>query len=153
MNHRSQSLETQMQYIGLAKFKRAIMNRYTVPFGALLEREDTLLRCWIGTPLGNKYMHADLLGGAYTDVDREVGTWTGVAKMVDMSIPWFCQGRPVRALQLKRISNELGTAYETRVVLPDIEEGRIMLFNIALYPPNTNPPIFVDRILKFLKPM
>lgn len=158
MLDRSETLDVQMQYIGLPRFKRAIMNRYRVPFGAELVDDEEVLHCWIGTPLGNKDMHADLLGGNMTDHDNEVGVWEGRAKMIDFSIPWFCNGKPVRALQMKRICKQIGVGYETRVILPDEREGKILLFHVALFPyDDTKPPIFVNRVLKrnykqFLQP-
>eukprot|EP01053_Blabericola_migrator_P002275 Blabericola_migrator_1__2274@NODE_1629_length_4140_cov_9_186840_g1061_i0_p2_GENE_NODE_1629_length_4140_cov_9_186840_g1061_i0NODE_1629_length_4140_cov_9_186840_g1061_i0_p2_ORF_typecomplete_len293_score16_26_NODE_1629_length_4140_cov_9_186840_g1061_i032274105 len=149
---RSDSLDAQMQHVGISRMKRAVMNRYTVPFTAILINNETILKSWIGTPLGPKYMHASLVGNEIVDEDNEVGTWAGIASMVDLSIPWFCGGNPVRALQLRRTNPTLGLAFETRVVLPDAQEGKIMLFNIKLYP-HDKPPIFVDRILRFHKPL
>lgn len=138
-----------MQHIGLGKLKRAVMNRLAVPFTAQLEQDDTVLHSWISTPLGPKHMHASLIGREIIDEDQEVGTWTGIAKMIDFARPWFCGGRPFRALQLLRTSSKFGTAYETRVILPDPEERKIMLFNITIIPKELHkPPIIVDRILK-----
>jgi len=151
---RSDSLDPQMQYLGIGKIKRSVMNRLAVPFLAQMEGGDKVLHCQIFTPLGPKHMNAALDGSEMWDDDADVGKWSGIARMVDFHVPWFCNGRPVRAFQLKRNNVKFGECYETRVVLPDKDEGRILLYNLHLFPlDKTKAPIRVDRILKFVKPL
>eukprot|EP01054_Gregarina_sp_Poly1_P008663 Gregarina_sp_Poly_1__8662@NODE_515_length_7812_cov_238_903163_g409_i0_p3_GENE_NODE_515_length_7812_cov_238_903163_g409_i0NODE_515_length_7812_cov_238_903163_g409_i0_p3_ORF_typecomplete_len378_score17_78_NODE_515_length_7812_cov_238_903163_g409_i062197352 len=147
---RSQSLDEHMTYVGIGKMKRMIMNKLSIPFTAVLEKNDTLLHAWITTPVGQKHTHASLIGEETFDQDSDLGDWTALTSIVDYSIDWFCEGKSVRAMQMERKNPTLGLCYETRVVLPDAIEGKVLLYNFTLHPPPTSgkPVLKVDRLFK-----
>lgn len=140
-----------MQYLGIGKMKRMVMNRLAIPLTAVLENDKTLLNCWISTPSGDKHTHSSLIGETTYDEDSDLGNWTAVTSIVDYSIEWFCGGRFVRAMQMKRTSEKFGVAYETRAVLPDPKEGKILLYNVTIHPNvKSRKMMHVDRIYKFI---
>lgn len=151
---RSESLDTQYRHLGLGPLKRAVMNRMAIPLTMFLEDDDTVLHCWIHTPLGTRHMRSSLLGEEVVDEDTDVGIWRGVTQVVNYSIPWYCNGTPVRALQQVRQNSERGLCIETRCILPDAKETKVMLFNFSMIPRQTHPtspcPLLLsaDRILR-----
>lgn len=147
---RSHSLDAQMMHVGIGKIKRMVMNKLAIQFTATLNPEKTLLDCWISTPSGDKHTRSSLVGEETFDQDGDLGDWTARTSMVNYSRPWFCNGKSFRAMQMKRENPKLGTAYETRALLPDSKEGVILLYNITMYPPNDKPKMEVDRIYKNL---
>eukprot|EP01057_Protomagalhaensia_wolfi_P000839 Protomagalhaensia_wolfi_Nauph_80__838@NODE_1485_length_1506_cov_1198_683708_g1151_i0_p1_GENE_NODE_1485_length_1506_cov_1198_683708_g1151_i0NODE_1485_length_1506_cov_1198_683708_g1151_i0_p1_ORF_typecomplete_len336_score36_50_NODE_1485_length_1506_cov_1198_683708_g1151_i02121219 len=150
---RSQSLDEHMTYVGIGKMKRVIMNKLAIPFTAELRENDTLLQGWITTPVGQKHTRASLVGKETFDADADLGDWTAITKVVDYSIAWFCDGKSVRAMQMERRNPKLGLCYETRVVLPDQAEGRVLLYNFTMHPPEESgkAKMSVDRIFKSTK--
>lgn len=151
---RSESLDPQYRCIGLGMIKRAVMNRLAIPLTMFLEENDTLLHCWIHTPLGIRHMRSNLLHQESIDYDPDAGKWTGVTHITDFSIPWFCNGKPVRAIQQRRTNPKIGTCVETRCILPDSIEGKIMLFQFLMIPSSKREKdeLKADRILKYLGP-
>eukprot|EP01055_Gregarina_sp_Pseudo9_P004812 Gregarina_sp_Pseudo_9__4811@NODE_502_length_2690_cov_180_804979_g473_i0_p1_GENE_NODE_502_length_2690_cov_180_804979_g473_i0NODE_502_length_2690_cov_180_804979_g473_i0_p1_ORF_typecomplete_len360_score74_62Lipocalin/PF00061_23/0_12_NODE_502_length_2690_cov_180_804979_g473_i012842363 len=152
MLERSQSLDEHMTYVGIGKMKRMVMNKLSIPFTAILEDGDTLLHAWITTPVGQKHTRSSLVGKQTFDQDSDLGDWTASTSIVDYSIEWFCAGRTVRAMQMERHNPKLGLCYETRVVLPDQAEGKILLYNFTLHPPPNSGKnsLTVDRLFKFV---
>lgn len=155
MLERSESLDAQYRHLGLNALKRAVMNRIAIPLTMFLEEKNTILHCWIHTPLGVRHMRSSLLGEEVIDEDSDVGAWRGLTQVVNYSIPWFCNGTPVRALQQVRQNSERGTCIETRCILPDALETKIMLFNFSMIPKlsdtfSSSPPITLsaDRLLR-----
>lgn len=148
---RSQSLDVQYKHMGLNYMKRAIMNRLSVPLTLFLEADDTIIHVHVHTPIGIRHMRADITGQPIIDEDPDCGAWEGVSSVVDYSIPWFCNGTPVRALRQKRHNKKVGTIIETRCILPDDAEGKIMLMNFALHAAkDPGNPIYTDRILRYI---
>ena len=148
---RSGSLDAQMAHVGIGKMKRMVMNRLAIPLTAVLDENSTLLRCWISTPVGDKHTSSSLIGENTYDTDADLGSWTATTKIVDYKCAWFCSERPIRAMQMKRTNDSFGTAFETRAILPDADEGKILLYNITIYPHGEDDPrgcINVDRIYR-----
>eukprot|EP01053_Blabericola_migrator_P007029 Blabericola_migrator_1__7028@NODE_3562_length_1677_cov_544_686957_g2213_i0_p1_GENE_NODE_3562_length_1677_cov_544_686957_g2213_i0NODE_3562_length_1677_cov_544_686957_g2213_i0_p1_ORF_typecomplete_len340_score48_77Ribosomal_L24e/PF01246_20/1_8e03Ribosomal_L24e/PF01246_20/0_21_NODE_3562_length_1677_cov_544_686957_g2213_i02101229 len=150
MLDRSQSLDEQMTYVGINRMKRMVMNKLAIPFTAVLEENDTLLHAWITTPVGLKHTHASLVGKETFDKDGDLGDWTAITSVVDYPVKWFCESKCVRAMQMERKNPKLGLCYETRVVLPDAAEGKILLYNLTLHPPEGSGKgiISVDRLFR-----
>jgi len=143
-------MDSQFKLLGLNIVKRAVMNRLAIPMTCCLENEGRDLRCWLHTPIGVRTMMCNLQGTVTVDDDPDCGQWEGTAKAVDHSIPWFCNGKPVRALQQTRISKKLGTVVDTRCVLPDEKEGKIMYYNITMIPKSdSSKRVSSDRVLKY----
>lgn len=149
---RSQSLDEHMTYVGIGKMKRMVMNKLAIPFTAVLEDSDTLLHAWITTPVGQKHTRSSLIGKQTFDQDSDLGDWTATTSVVDYKVEWFCTAQPVRAMQMERTNPKLGLCYETRVVLPDKAEGKILLYNFTVHPPPNSGKgtLKVDRIFKFV---
>eukprot|EP01053_Blabericola_migrator_P007318 Blabericola_migrator_1__7317@NODE_3720_length_1556_cov_671_147750_g2309_i0_p1_GENE_NODE_3720_length_1556_cov_671_147750_g2309_i0NODE_3720_length_1556_cov_671_147750_g2309_i0_p1_ORF_typecomplete_len344_score33_31_NODE_3720_length_1556_cov_671_147750_g2309_i0801111 len=147
---RSQSLDEHMTYIGVNRMKRMIMNKIAIPFTAVLEDKDTLLHAWITTPVGQKHTQASLIGRETLDQDGDLGDWTAKTSVVDYSVSWFCGGKPVRAMQMERKNPKFGLCFETRVVLPDATEGKILLYNFTVHPPEYSGKgmLTVDRLFR-----
>lgn len=152
MVERSQSLDQQYKLMGLSYMKRSIMNRLAVPLTFFPEKNKTVIHIHVHTPIGIRHMHNDLTGKPAIDDDPDCGFWEGVTSVIDYSVPWYCGGNPVRALRQRRTNPKVGLCLETRCVLPDAKEGKIMLFNFVLYPAkDPNNPISTDRILKCVR--
>lgn len=131
---RSESLDAQYRILGISTLKRAVMNRLAITLTLFLEENDTLLHCWVHTPLGIRHMRSSLVGKEVVDDDPDAGRWTGVTQAVNYSISWFPNGSPVRALQQVRRNPKIGVCVETRCVISDPQEGKVMFFNVCLTP-------------------
>lgn len=150
---RSESLDPQYRCLGLGMVKRGVMNRLAIQLTMFLEENDSILHCWIHTPLGVRHMRSNLHHQESVDQDPDAGVWSGVTHVVDMSIDWYCNGKPVRAIQQIRDNKKVGRAVETRCVLPDATEGKIMLFQFVMFPKDKpDHKLKADRILKYLGP-
>lgn len=114
--------------------KRAIMNRLAVPLTMFLEDNDSILHCWVHTPLGIRHLRSNLHHRESVDVDPDAGRWSGVTHVVDFHIPWYCNDRPVRAIQQIRTNPAIGTCVESRCILPDATEKKVMLFQFVMFP-------------------
>lgn len=152
---RSDSLDAQYRLLGLGAMKRAVMNRLAVPLTLFLEENDTILHCWVHTPLGIRHMRSSLIGKELVDDDVDVGTWAGTTQVVDYSIPWFRNGASVRVLQQAKRNPKVGVCVETRCVLPDVQEEKVMFFHIALSPNATRSTphpkaLTASRILRYI---
>ncbi|EZG44801.1 hypothetical protein GNI_143540 [Gregarina niphandrodes] len=152
---RSDSLDPQMVYVGIGKMKRMVMNRLVIPLGAELVDGGETLKVWIETPVGNKITHASLVGKETFDADGDLGDWTAKSYVTDYAWIKFCNGKEFRALQMQRENPKLGTAFETKAVLPDNEFGKILLYNITIQPPagSSQSTISVDRVYKYEGPI
>lgn len=153
MLDRSESLDAQMAFVGIGKMKRMVMNKLQIQFCAILKEEEGLLESYIVTPAGNKNSTASLKGKETIDADSDLGDWTAETRMVNFAHPKFCDGRATfRAMQMKRYNKKLNTiAFETRAVLPDKSEDRVLLYAITLVPQAINrDPLHVARMYRFM---
>jgi len=150
---RSHPMDGHFKMLGLSMVKRAVMNRLAIPLSCYLEESNTIMRCLLHTPLGVRSMNCSLIGNVASDDDPDCGYWDCTAKVVDYVIPWYCDGVPVRALQQTRKNKRVGTLIDTRCVLPDKHEGKVMFYNITIIPhaPNSKR-LSADRILKYQGP-
>lgn len=151
---RSETLDPQYRLLGLGMLKRAVMNRLAVPLTMFLEDEDRVLHCWVHTPLGIRHMCSNLQHQESVDDDPDAGKWTGVTHAIDYSIPWYCNGKTVRAIQQIRHNVKIGTSIETRCILPDPVEGKVMLFSFVMKAKGKaeKDKLSADRILKYTGP-
>lgn len=149
---RSQSMDAQFKTMGITYVKRCVMNRLAVPLTIRMEENNTMMHVYIHTPLGLRHMNSDLTGKPFSDDDPDCGVWEGKMGVVDFSIPWFCGGKTVRALQQIRTNKKINaTQIETRVLLPHKDDGKIMLFNFVMYPNNDeSKKQTADRILLYI---
>lgn len=139
-----------MIHVGIGKMKRMVINRLAIPLTARLIENDTLLDAWISVPTGDKHTTASLIGNETSDSDGDLGDWTATTSMVDYSCSWFCEGRLIRAMQLERHNPKFGTAFETRVIVPDEKEGKVLIYNVTMRPLGKDSrPIIADRIYRF----
>eukprot|EP01070_Trichotokara_eunicae_P007037 Trichotokara_eunicae@DN5249_c0_g1_i2.p1 len=149
---RSDSLDGHYRTMGIGFIKRQIMNRLSVPLTFFLENEGTVIHTHIHTPLGLRHMRADLTGETTLDVDPDCGIWYGqTPEVIDFSIPWYCDGKPVRAFEQARVNENVGTSMETKVILPDADHGTILLYNFKMIPKDGGETHTADRILKFVR--
>lgn len=144
---RSESLDMQYRALGLGTLKRSVMNRIAVPITMFLEENDTILHNWLHTPLGIRHMCTNLHGLESEDNDPDAGIWHGTAEVVDWVVP-LCS-KPVRAIRQTRFSEKVGKSIETRVILPDTQEGKICFYNFAMEPKGKSEKYSANRILKY----
>lgn len=105
---------------------------------------------------GIRHLRSNLCHEECTDDDPDAGRWTGITHIVDFSIPWYCDGKPVRAIQQRRSNPKVGTSIESRCVLPDEKEGKVMLFQFLMIPKGKTEKeccLKADRVLKYLGPI
>eukprot|EP01069_Polyplicarium_translucidae_P005137 Polyplicarium_translucidae@DN2726_c0_g1_i1.p1 len=152
MLDRSNSMDEQYKAMGVAYYKRVVMNRLAVQLTVFLEKDDTVLHIHVHTPLGIRHMLCNITGAEFQDSDPDCGVWYATAKVVDFTVPWFCNGKPVRALQQQRYNPRCGRIVESRCVLPDKAQGRVLLLNFRMYPNSGEERVIVaDRVLKLVQ--
>lgn len=147
---RSESLDKQMIHVGINRMKRMVMNRLAIPLVASMVDDGRVLRVTIETPTGNKHTHASLVGEETYDEDADMGNWTAMTRIVDYTHTAFCT-RSFRAMQLERTSSNLGRCLETRAVIPDPIEGKVLLYNVNIIPKEEGKQqINVTRFCKYV---
>jgi hypothetical protein len=152
ITERSESLDAHYRALGINAIKRSIMNRLCFCLTLFLEKNDTILHCLVHTPFGVRHMRNDLLGNEIEDIDVDMGAWKGVTDVSSDCVPTLNNNMPFRVLRQIRKSDKLGLCIETRSVLPDEENGKIMYFSVTLHPRSApESPLKAIRIFRSIE--
>eukprot|EP00915_Cephaloidophora_sp_WS-2016_P002988 GHVH01004058.1.p1 GENE.GHVH01004058.1~~GHVH01004058.1.p1 ORF type:complete len:410 (-),score=45.83 GHVH01004058.1:286-1515(-) len=131
-------IEFQFKFMGIPYMKRSILARIAIPLTIFLEdcenNQFNNLHTWIHTPIGLRHLNWSTVGKLSVDKDPDCGVWEGLVRPVSVYLP--SMDRTVRALQRilrKPKDADHGVTIETRCVIPDHQEGRILYFQIDTF--------------------